>query len=182
MEDGTIIKDWLFMEERDAVNVIVINQKNEFVVFKQSKYGIEGTTLSPVGGFIDDGETPYLAAKREVNEELGLGSPLQVTQMDQSMIPDGEITGDPDWFFLGRYRTMINRGGGFVHIYLLKNAVPLVKDGGTHLYKGIGDDESQKILFLTKSEIIKEIQKGNFKEVKWTAALGLSLLHLENII
>jgi len=51
------------MEERDAVNVIVINQKNEFVVFKQSKYGIEGTTLSPVGGFIDDGETPYLAAK-----------------------------------------------------------------------------------------------------------------------
>mmetsp|Transcript_21504 Transcript_21504/g.44249 ORF Transcript_21504/g.44249 Transcript_21504/m.44249 type:complete len:151 (-) Transcript_21504:320-772(-) len=74
-EDGTnVITDWIFMEERDAVNVAVQTQSGKFAVFKQRKYAIPGETLSPVGGFIDDGETPFEAARREVLEELGLGS------------------------------------------------------------------------------------------------------------
>lgn len=179
-EDGSIIKDWLFMEERNAVNVIVINEQGKFVIFRQKKYGIEGKTLSPVGGFIDDKETAYLAAKREVKEELGLGSPLDANESNPTS--SVESLDDPDWIYLGMYRTMINRGGGFVSLFLLKNAVPLLPNGGTERYKGIGDDESQELLLLTKEEILTEITKANFKEVKWTAALALSILHLENII
>lgn len=74
-EDGkSVINDWIFMEERDAVNVAVQTADGKFAVFRQHKYAIPGETLSPVGGFIDDGETPFEAARREVLEELGLGS------------------------------------------------------------------------------------------------------------
>ena len=74
-EDGSkLIHDWIFMEERDAVNVAVSTAEGKFAVFRQRKYAIPGETLSPVGGFIDDGESPFEAARREVKEELGLGS------------------------------------------------------------------------------------------------------------
>lgn len=74
-EDGTeLINDWLFLEEVPAVNVIVQTLEGHFIVFSQKKYAIPGETLSPVGGFIDPGESPLTAAKREVLEELGLGS------------------------------------------------------------------------------------------------------------
>jgi hypothetical protein len=75
-EDGrTVIDDWLFNEELPAVNVIVHTlEENKYVVFRQRKYAIPGLTLSPVGGFIDGDESPITAAKREVFEELGLGS------------------------------------------------------------------------------------------------------------
>ncbi|KAL7537025.1 hypothetical protein ACHAXR_011883 [Thalassiosira sp. AJA248-18] len=74
-EDGkSLINDWIFLEEVSAVNIVVQMLDGRFVVFKQNKYGIPGETLSPVGGFIDEGESPLTAAKREVLEELGLGS------------------------------------------------------------------------------------------------------------
>ncbi len=44
------------------------------MVFNQKKYTIPGETLLSVGGFIDNGESPLMAAKREVLKELGLGS------------------------------------------------------------------------------------------------------------
>ena len=73
-DGGSIIDDWLFLEEVDAVNVAVQRSEGDFVVFRQQKYAIPGETLSPVGGFIDPDESPLSAAKREVLEELGLGS------------------------------------------------------------------------------------------------------------
>jgi 8-oxo-dGTP pyrophosphatase MutT (NUDIX family) len=72
--DQKIVNDWIFMEERDAVNVAVITQEGKFLAFKQRKYAIPGETLAPVGGFINNGEAPFDAARREVWEELGVGS------------------------------------------------------------------------------------------------------------
>jgi len=199
-EDGTIIDDWLFFEEKNAINVIVLNADGKFVVFEQRKYAIDGLTYSPVGGFIDDGEFPYDAAKREVLEELGLGSPRSSKGGDEiesgkgsaekmetkgesvgggTWNPDGSVTdGDPDWVFLGTYRTAANRGGGFIYLYLLKNAVPLVQGGGTSRFKGSGDDEGQKILFLSEKEIFEAIGQARFQEVKWAAAMSLAMLHI----
>lgn len=180
-EDGSYISDWLFLEERNTVNVIVVNMAGQFVMFRQRKYGIEGETLSPVGGFIEGDETPIQAAKREAFEELGVGSPA--TLEHDTTENDHTTENDPDWIFLGKYRTAVNRGAGFSNFFLLKNAVPLVLDGGSHLYKGnTGDIESQTILLMNKDEIFDAISKAQFQEVKWTAALALSLLHLQEIV
>jgi len=179
LEDGTLIKDWLFFEERSAINVIVINRKGQFVMFKQTKYALEGETFSPVGGFIDDGETPIQAAKREVKEELGLASRASINTQNTN---DAQSINDPDWVSLGSYRTAVNRGAGYTHLFLLKDAVPILPKGGTAYFNGSGDSESQKIRFLSKNQVLDAMSKAQFQEVKWTAALGLSLLHLENKI
>lgn len=199
-EDGkSVINDWIFMEERDAVNVAVQTADNKFAVFRQRKYAIPGTTLSPVGGFIDDGETPFEAARREVLEELGLGStytrqrlengeeligkkrPEGTVMLDANGLAGGAVEAgeEADWVFLGSYRTMANRGGGFIYTYLLKNAVPLKDGAGTNNFRGEGDDEAQTIFYMGENEISTAVAEGAFKEVKWAATMSLSLLHLQ---
>lgn len=206
-EDGRYqINDWLFMEEMDAVNVAVVTQDGNFVVFEQAKYAIPGITLSPVGGFVDDGEAPWESAKREVLEELGLGSKKTLEQMksvmknkgseimdarvykairklprsvDEFHFAKGNVDGDDDWVFLGRYRTAANRGGGFIYTYLLKNAVPILPAGGTVHFKGSGDDERQSIKILPIDDIKRRTINGEFQEVKWAATLALALMHLD---
>jgi 8-oxo-dGTP pyrophosphatase MutT (NUDIX family) len=214
-------------EEVNAVNILVQTAEGKFIIFEQEKYAIPGKTLSPVGGFIDVGESPLTAAKREVLEELGLGSevtlekamelassnvginakvegstvdqmkkliqqsahpdevenfptsnPLHEIQLSTGNIPPME--NDPDWIFLGRYRTAANRGGGFIYEYLLKNAIPLVPNGGTAQYLSEGDDESQSLLYLTQDQLMEMVMNGRFQEVKWTAGIALALLHLNS--
>ncbi len=148
-EDGQkVFNDWIFLEEVNAVNIVVQTVEGKFVVFKQYKYAVPGETFSPVGGFVDDGEHPWTSAKREVLEELGLGSRITLERvnknfgkrddrfrkdptrmrnvvkdimlhdsippmLDEFDIPVGHFpnSDDPDWIFLGRYRTAVNRGG-----------------------------------------------------------------------
>jgi ADP-ribose pyrophosphatase len=209
-ENPTIIRDWIFLEERDAVNVAVVTRDNghKFLLFQQHKYAIPGSTLAPVGGFINDGETPFHAAQREVWEELGVGSPQTQANFfanlksspetnpfgdssKQSIVPRdeyglawGNVTNDEtaSWVFLGKYRTMANRGGGFVYSYLLVDAVPLVDGGGTSAYQKSGDSESQILLELTIQQVKEAVLQGLFQEVKWTATISLALLHMEKNI
>ena len=96
-EDGkTLIDDWIFLEEVNAVNVVVQTLDGRYVVFSQRKYGIPGDTLSPVGGFIDKGESPLTSAKREVLEELGLGSRRTLRTVREGLRGyDNGITGTP---------------------------------------------------------------------------------------
>ena len=72
--EQVIVNDWIFMEERDSVNVLVLTKEGKFLAFQQKKYAIPGDTLAPVGGFINNDESPFDAARREVLEELGVGS------------------------------------------------------------------------------------------------------------
>lgn len=205
-EDGkNTVNDWIFMEEMDAVNVVVLTAKQQFVVFKQRKYAIPGDTFSPVGGFVDQGESPWEGARREVMEELGLGSQKTLDQLsnliteytdnkaaftgitkqqrtiDEFGLADGKtVPNEEDWVFLGRYRTAANRGGGFIYTYLLKNAIPILENGGTENFRVSGDDESQAIHFLTFDQIRSHLMDGHFQEVKWTASIALALAHLQN--
>jgi 8-oxo-dGTP pyrophosphatase MutT (NUDIX family) len=184
----------------------VFTKEGKFLLFQQRKYAIPGETLSPVGGFINDGETPFDAARREVFEELGVGSkhtlkllkkrdeskssmeakdrpfgiPVGKIVLDAFGIAEGKVPDDePQWVFLGRYRTAANRGGGFLYSYLLMDALPVIKNGGTAEYLRSGDAEEQKLLSLTKEEVSTALAKGEFQEVKWTATLSLSLLHMQ---
>jgi ADP-ribose pyrophosphatase len=71
LPDGVRIPDWPFVITPDYVNVVAITPDMEFLCFRQTKYAIDGESLSMVGGYIDKGETPVDAAKREVLEETG---------------------------------------------------------------------------------------------------------------
>eukprot|EP01045_Picozoa_sp_COSAG04_P007345 COSAG04_NODE_382_length_15412_cov_4.959992_7_plen_236_part_00 len=147
--------DWLWVDERDHINVLAqLSSSGKFPLWRQSKYGLAGTSLAPTGGFINEGESPLEAAVRELNEELGLRS--------------------DSWHPLGAYRTAVNRGGGTLHSFLALDAVPVAP--GT---RQVSDDaERQDKVELSQEELLEAVLAGAFVEVKWTATVALSLLRL----
>jgi len=159
LPDGQIVNDWLWFDERDAINVLVRTHaqqgEGKFIVFEQNKYGLSGVSLAPIGGFIEDGETPRDAAERELREETGLQS--------------------QHWTELGAYRTGANRGGGIVHTFLATDALP---HPSGRLKSP--DLEAQRMLTLSQEELLTALRAGRFKEVKWTATIALALLDLKH--
>jgi ADP-ribose pyrophosphatase len=65
------------IEAPDWVNVIPITEDNRVVMIRQFRFGIGANTLEIPGGIVDPGESPALAAARELGEETGYqGDPL----------------------------------------------------------------------------------------------------------
>ena len=50
LPDGRVIEDWPWLEGREFVNVVAVTEAGSFLVFRQTKYAVEGATLAPVGG------------------------------------------------------------------------------------------------------------------------------------
>jgi ADP-ribose pyrophosphatase len=148
LPDGIRIPDWPFVITPDYVNVVAITPDMKFLCFRQTKYAIDGESLSIVGGYIDEGETPVDAAKREVLEETG-------------------YTADA-WESLGSYVVDANRGCGNAHLFLARNAVKVAD--------AVSDDlEAQEFVLLTRSEIETALDSADFKVLAWSAIMALAL-------
>ena len=70
-EDGlNYIRDCV--EPGNSVIILPINEKNEIIFEEQFREAINKLTLELPAGMIDIGESPEVAAKRELEEETGL--------------------------------------------------------------------------------------------------------------
>ena len=152
---NAVVDDWLFFDEADHVNVLVQDaDDNKFVVVKQTKYSIQGTSLAVVGGLIESGEEPLAAAKRELREEVGMMA--------------------TDWISLGSFRVSANRGGGTVHLFWARKAkIDTIAQKGM---QSQADLERQQIIRLSQNELMEAVLDGKFQEIKWTATIALALL------
>jgi ADP-ribose pyrophosphatase len=151
LPNGTVIKDWSWVITPDFINVVIIDVQGRFVLFRQTKYGIEGESFAPVGGYIESGEDPLAAAKRETLEETGYAA--------------------ADWTFFGSYRVDANRGAGMAYAYLATGAQKVAE-------RNADDLEEQELVFLSRAEVETALFKGEFKVLPWTSLVALSLLHL----
>jgi len=49
-ENGVIVNDWLWVDERSHVNILVhLKEENKYLLFQQQKYGLERPYLAVVG-------------------------------------------------------------------------------------------------------------------------------------
>ena len=151
LPDGRIIPNWPWIITPDYINVVAMTQDERFICFRQVKYGIEGVTLSVVGGYINEGEEPLAAAKRELLEETGYEA--------------------PDWLSLGNYLVDPNRGIATGHLFLAKRARYVTT-------RDADDLEEQELLLLTREEIENAIEQGEIKVLAWAAAVAFALRHL----
>ena len=55
LPDGRVIPDWPWVITPDYINVVAVTDDGKFPIFRQTKYSVEGTSLAPVGGYIDPG-------------------------------------------------------------------------------------------------------------------------------
>jgi ADP-ribose pyrophosphatase len=151
LPDGRVIPDWPWVITPDYVNVVVRMEDGKFLCFRQMKYGLETPSLALVGGYLEEGEEPLAAGKRELREETGCEA--------------------PEWIDLGHYRVDPNRGIAFGNLYLACQA--------RRVCKPIVDDlEELEMVMLSRSELEQALAKGEFKVMAWAAAVAFALRHL----
>lgn len=150
LPDETVIEKWPWIISPDYVNVVVQNEDDDFVCFRQTKYAADGISLAPVGGYLEPNEDPFDCAKRELREELGYEA--------------------KEWIHLGTFPCDGNHGNGTAHLYFARKAFrvgEIIKD----------DLEEQEILILSRSEVMNALLNKEFKVLSWTTALALALYH-----
>lgn len=208
-EVDTIIPDWIWIDYHNSINVLVEaptdatkkgdnydeqldHSKKEYLLFEQTKYGLDGKlSLAVVGGIIEPNEDPEQTARREINEELGVTCKLL--------------------HFLGQYRTDVNRGMGWTFTYLAtkcsyNSTGPMNDDtgkstivagretGDTKLTNEVvgGVDTEKQVIRLLKLDELKSILLNatsgaednrvgkRILEVKWAATVALAIISIES--
>lgn len=165
--DPTSILDWLWIDYHDRVNVLVeappVGDERQFYVLERSKYSFEGrTSWAIVSGTINKGERHEIAAAREVEAEMNL-------KCDEIHI-------------LGRFRTDVNRGMGWVTSYLASQCkplegVPVPPPGERRLTASPSERNDLRIVSL--DELRDSTQNGAFIDVQWSNTVAMALLHPE---
>ncbi|HET92203.1 MAG TPA: NUDIX hydrolase [Chloroflexi bacterium] len=152
LPDGHVIPNWTWVITPDYINVLAVTENQRFLCFRQTKYGVEGTSLAPVGGYLEPGEDPLETAQRELLEETGYQA--------------------AEWILLGDYVVDGNRGAGAAHIFLAR--------GAQHVAEPDADDlEEQELLLLSRADIEAALAAGAFKSLPWASTVALALLHLD---
>ena len=154
LQDGQTIPEWVWLVTPDFVNVIAVTRDGHFLCFQQNKYAIEGLSLAPIGGYMDPGETPLQAAKREMLEESGYAS--------------------EEWISMGKYAADGNRGVGHGHLFLALNARKVCDAHADDL-------EHMELHLLPVEDFERELLSGQFKLLPWTACAAMALLHWRHL-
>ena len=149
---GQIIPDWTWLVTPDYANVLAQTTDGLFLCFRQTKYAVDGTSLAPVGGFIEPGEAPDVAAKRELREETGYEA--------------------QEWISVGSYAVDANRGAGRAHFFVARQARLVGAPVSSDL-------EEQQLLLLDRNQLERALRDGEFKVLPWAAMIALGLRFLD---
>ncbi len=153
LPDGRIIPDWPWIITPDYVNALVQDESGDFLCFHQGKYGIEGTSLAVLGGYIEPGEEPLAAVQRELLEEMGCVA--------------------SEWIRLGAYRVDANRGAGTGYLFVARHARRVAEPHADDL-------EELELVRLNETRLRTALSSGEFKVLAWAANVALGLMYLDH--
>ena len=152
LPDGTIIHDWPWIVSPNYVLVLPVTKRKTCLLFHQTKYAVDGTSLAPIGGYIEPEEDALTAAKRELREEMGCEA--------------------SEWISLGSYPNDGNHGGGKGYLFLAMDAHEVGKPI-------IDDLEEMELVELTIEEVEQKLMQGEVKVMGWAAMIAMGLLFLK---
>lgn len=149
LPDGRVIDHWTWINTPNFVLVAAITKDDRLVCLRQTKYAVNGITLATPGGYIEDGEAPLKAAKRELREEAGYAA--------------------DNWENLGAYVVDGNRGNGYAYLFLARGAYEVEKAASDDL-------EEQELVLLDHLHVEVAVMRGAFKMLASQALVSMVLL------
>jgi len=104
---GNKIIEKEIVEHSDSVGIIALDNKQEIILVEQFRIATGNSLLEIPAGKIEEGETPKMAALREMNEEIGYTGKL--TPLFQSYLAPGYDTEKMYFFLASGLRISRNR-------------------------------------------------------------------------
>ena len=149
LPDGREIEEWPIVNARDYVNAVVLNESGQIMVLEGYKHGIGRSSWQVLGGYLEEGENPLDAVKRELLEETGYSS--------------------DDWQKLGSYIIDANRRVGVGHFYLARDARLTTEPDNDDL-------EQIEIKWVSQTEAQKALHDGRIAAISYAVNVALALL------
>jgi ADP-ribose pyrophosphatase len=147
LPDGRQVQGFYSIDMPDHAIIVALTIEDRIVVERNYKHGPRRVCINLPAGYLEPGEDPMDAAKRELLEETGYVA--------------------EDWSFLGAFVEDGNRGCGQAHIYLSRRARRIAEPAS-------GDLEDMVIDLLTLPELFEAARRGETPVLGIVAALGLA--------
>lgn len=148
LPDGRTVDDFLWVKTRDFAMAVAVTPDGEIVLERSYKHGPRRVALALPAGYVDAGETPDQAARRELREETGYTS--------------------DDWRPLGSFTVDGNYGVCTAHFFLARDARRTSEGGGSD------DLEEIEVLTLPLADALAAVARGEVAQLSSAAALALA--------
>ena len=162
LPDGQIITDFLRIELRPYVMIFALvdapDQPGGAVVplIEQFRMGPHAITLELPAGAINDGETPFQAAQRELQEETGLEADY--------------------WHALGEFWMDANYEAGLGYVFLATGTHPIGIPGQGPVHGDLGD---QIVRLVPLADVRRMWRDGTISGAPPALAIALALQALD---
>jgi ADP-ribose pyrophosphatase len=153
LPNGHEIDAFYRIEMPDWAQIFAVDDAGRVAMIEQYKHGGSVVSLELPAGYLDDGEAPEDAARRELLEETGLAA--------------------SDWRCLGHYFVDGNRGCGSTHIFLARHARQVAPPR-------LEESEIIAQRWLTLAEVRAAWLGGHIHNLGTIGAVGLALAVLED--
>lgn len=156
LPSGRVVDDFLWVKTREFAIVVAVTPDGRVILERSYKHGARRVATSLPAGYLEEGEAPIDAARRELREETGYET--------------------AKWKSLGSFTVDGNYGVSIEHAFLALDARRTQGPGGP----GHDDLEEIEVLELPFREAVALVEQGEVAQLSSAAALALAAVALSS--